>query len=201
MMKRLIVTALGVSYAIVFIVASFCAPIEINRLGNVERETCRLARQDRGSDGSSQRLFGCTGLSHEHANSRTARETNTSAKETTAPWKKKVDYPKNYLLVWTAKWCPKCPRMKVIGDKLKGEGFDVFYIDFDANKKKAKESNIAGIPVAIVYEDSEEVKRIIGVDKKTEKKVEAQIRKVLKKNGEEEEKEKAQKEPDNYEIY
>lgn len=90
--------------------------------------------------------------------------------------------------------------MKVIGDKLKGEGFDVFYIDFDANREKAKEAKIAGIPVAIVYEAKEEVKRVIGVSKNTEKKVEAQIRKVLKKNGEEEEKTE-QREPDNYKLY
>ncbi len=90
--------------------------------------------------------------------------------------------------------------MKVIGDKLKDEGFDVFYIDFDANRKKAKEAKIAGIPVAIVYEDKEEVKRIIGISKNTEKKVEAQIREILKKNGGEKEKTE-RKEPDNYKIY
>jgi thiol-disulfide isomerase/thioredoxin len=193
---------LGVSYAIVFIMASFYTSIKVNRLGNETGEAYRLGHQDKRSDRPGRQIFGCTGLSLVNSQTVRCQTPYTSAKEAAAPQqKKKVNYPANYLLIWTAKWCPKCPLMKTIGDRLKAEGFDVFYIDFDAYRQEAKEAKIAGIPVAIIYEDGEEVKRVIGVSKKTKKKVEAQIRKVLKKNTEEEEKEKEERAPDNYDIY
>lgn len=104
-----------------------------------------------------------------------------------------INYPPNYLLIWAADWCPKCPRMEAIGDKLSKEGFDVFVVDFDVNRRMARKNKIAALPVAIVYTSSKEVKRITGISVQTEKRVEAQIREVLKKNKKEE--------IDNYDIY
>ncbi len=104
-----------------------------------------------------------------------------------------INYPPNYLTIWAADWCTACPRMKAIGDKLSKEGFDVFVVDFDANRRMARKNKIAALPVAIVYTSSKEVKRITGISVQTEKRVEAQIREVLKKNKKEE--------IDNYDIY
>jgi len=83
--------------------------------------------------------------------------------------------------------------MKTIGDKLKAEGFDVFYIDFDAERKKARSLGIKAVPTAIIYTDSKEVERIVGVTRWTKEKVEKCIREVLCKNIEES--------PPDYEIY
>lgn len=110
--------------------------------------------------------------------------------------KDEVKYPPNYLLIWTAKWCVNCSLMKTLGDKLEKENFDVFYIDFDKNEEKAKESMIGVLPTAIIYTDGEEVKRVVGIKKKTKKIVEAQIREALEKN----EKDKKEK-SDDYDIY
>lgn len=97
-----------------------------------------------------------------------------------------VKYPKNYLLVWTAKWCTSCARIKVIGSELEEEGFDVFYLDFDKNQEQASKDKIASLPTCVIYTNGKEVKRIVGT-----KKAETQIREVLKKN----------KKPCNYDIY
>lgn len=102
----------------------------------------------------------------------------------------KAAYPSNYLLIWTADWCVKCPQMVAIGKKLEEEGFNVFYLNMMANKKKAREDKIALLPTAIIYTNDEEVKRIIGFDPEAD--IEAQIRKVLKKNKDE---------PNDYDIY
>jgi thiol-disulfide isomerase/thioredoxin len=116
--------------------------------------------------------------------------------------KSEIAYPSNYLIIWSADWCPKCPQMQAIGNKLKAEGFDVFTLNFDANRETARRDKISGLPVAIVYTNSEEVKRIIGISMQTAKKVEAQIRGVLKKNKKEpDKKEPDKKEPNDYDIY
>lgn len=99
----------------------------------------------------------------------------------------KVEYPPNYLVIWTARWCAKCPTMKAIGDKLSKEGYDVFYIDYDKNVEEATEKHVQALPTAIVYEDYKEVGRIVGVSLRTKSKVENQLRQVLKKNEEEKE--------------
>jgi len=104
-----------------------------------------------------------------------------------------IEYPKNCLIIWTAEWCSTCSQMKTIGDKLKAEGFDVFYIDFDAERKKARSLGIKAVPTAIIYTDSKEVERIVGVTRWTKEKVEKCIREVLCKNIEES--------PPDYEIY
>lgn len=101
-----------------------------------------------------------------------------------------IDYPPNYLLIWTADWCIKCPQMIAIGKKLEGEGFSVFYLNMMTNKKKAREDRIALLPTAIIYTDNEEVKRIIGFDPEID--AEARIREALKKNKDE---------PNDYDIY
>ena len=94
----------------------------------------------------------------------------------------KEDYPSNYLLIWTAEWCVKCPQMEAIGKKLEKEGFSVFYLNMMINRKKAKEDRIALLPTAIIYTNNEEVQRIIGFDPEDKAGIETRIRGALKKN-------------------
>lgn len=182
---------MGVIYvSIVSIVAASSSFAEVDRVSMVNEETCQLAGQDRGSDRHSARLFGPARLPAipEYIDGKPVKyQMPISPKK----METKVEYSSNCLLIWTAKWCVNCAQMKVIGEKLKKEGFDVFYIDFDENEEKAKEDKIASLPTVVVYTGSEEVKRIIGVNRKTKKEAEAQIREVLKKN----------EEPNNYDIY
>jgi len=181
---------------IISTLASFCPSTEINRSGIVKGEACQLAGQDRRSDRYSERLPGSKRLPNipEYVDGQPVKYQMPPLPKQSEKAEAKVKYPPNCLLIWTAEWCSKCSRMKAIGDKLKQEGFDVFYIDFDKNKEEARESKIDGVPMAIIYTDSKEVRRIVGINQKTEKKVEVQIREVLKKNGEKEK-------PDNYDVY
>jgi len=162
-MKRKTITMIGAIYvAIAITVAAYGSLIEIGRAVIIEGPTHQLATQDKQSNGYTGRLSGSTRLS------------TVSEKE--------VSYPPNYLLIWSADWCPFCPRMKTIGDKLKNEGFDVFYIDLDTNQKQARKDKITSIPVAVVYATDKEVERFVGISQRTEARVEAQIRKILRKN-------------------
>lgn len=104
----------------------------------------------------------------------------------------KMKYPPNCLIIWTASWCNKCPKMKQVGDKLSKDGFDVFYIDFDKNIEEASEKFVRALPTAIVYTEYEETLRIVGIRNKDT--VEKQIRSVLKKN-------KKEEKPNEYRIY
>jgi thiol-disulfide isomerase/thioredoxin len=102
-----------------------------------------------------------------------------------------AEYPKNCLIIWTADWCSRCPRMKELGERLKAEGYDVFYVDFDTNKAEAREKGIKAVPTAIVHNGGEEVHRVVGITANNQRSVEAEIRKTLRKNDV----------PDEYEIY
>lgn len=188
-MKRRIIITIGLIYVtLAYTVAAFCPPVEVNRISAVEGQACEMVGEGRRGDEHSGRLLRPARLSKtsKHIDGKSAqyRPPATSAKEAAAKVATaEVKYPPNYLLIWTAKWCQYCPQMKVVGDKLKEEGFDVFYIDFDGNQKEAKKNSIALLPTAVVYTSGEEVKRVIGINPKVSKKVEAQIRGVLEKNG------------------
>jgi thioredoxin 1 len=93
-----------------------------------------------------------------------------------------TEYPENCLIIWTADWCSRCPRMKELGERLKAEGYDVFYIDYDKNKAKAREDGVKAVPTAIVHRGGEEVHRVVGITANNQRSVEAEIRKILRKN-------------------
>ena len=112
-------------------------------------------------------------------------KTRTTREETA------TEYPKNCLIIWTADWCPLCPRMKELGERLKAEGYDVFYVDFDKNKARAREDGVKAVPTAVVHKGGEEAHRVVGITANNQRSVEAEIRRVLRKNGV----------PDEYEIY
>lgn len=209
-MKQRTVNIIGVIYVtIAIVVASFCPSPKINRVSIIERPACKMVQENRRGDGYSERLPGSTRLPRvpEYIDGKPVKyqlpilskrgrgivtEEVTSKRTAIKKTEPEIKYPSNYLLIWTAEWCDKCPYMKAVGDKLKGEGFDVFYIDLEENEKKAKQDRIAGIPVAVIYTNKEEVKRVIGISEKTQKKQETRIREVLQKN---------EKESNNYDVY
>ena len=185
-MKRKLMTVLGVTL-VTFIatLAQICRPVEINRVSIVERQESRLALEDRGGDGNSQRLLGSQRLPKipEYIDGKPAKYQDPITKRE-ATEEAGVNYPDNYLLIWTAEWCGSCKGMKVIAEELRAEGFDVYYIDFDDNRDRARECSVTSLPTTIVYTDGKEAKRFVGIRKAE------QIRDVLKKN------EKA-----NYDVY
>ncbi len=169
----ILIVLIGVCYVSVnFTLAKSREVIPINRAVTSEGSFHQLATQNQQSDGHSERLPGSTGFA-------ATGPRRPWSSQTIAP---AINYPPNYLLIWTADWCSKCPRMKTLGVKLKNEGFDIFYIDFDINKKQAIKDRITAVPVAVVYTASKEVKRFVGISQRTEARIEAQIRNVLRKN-------------------
>lgn len=177
-MKRLLIT-LGVTLGtLIFALASIRSSVEVDRVGVVERQESRLALKDRGGDGHSQRLLGPQRLPRvpEYIDGKPAKYQAPVTKRQ-ASGEARVKYPDNYLLIWTADWCKYCKDMKVIAAVLRAEGFDVYYIDFDENRKKARECNVTSLPTTIVYAGGKEVKRLVGT-----RNAEKQIRGVLKKN-------------------
>lgn len=190
-MKKTIITTIGaihVTIAIVIIMATFCSFAEVNCSGMVEGKTYRLDRQNRRSDRYSERLPGPTRLPEipEYIDGRPVKY------QISYPLSRETEYPPNYLLMWTAKGCLPCVQVKIISEKLKEEGFDVFYLDFNKNQERAREDKIASLPTIVIYTDNDEVRRIIGINRKNKDDVEAEIREVLKKNREE---------SNNYDIY
>lgn len=182
-MKRKLMIVLGVICATTLIyLASICRPVEVNRVSVVERQESRLALEDRGGDGNSQRLLGSQRLPKipEYVDGKPAKyQSPIEKRQATA--EAEVAYPDNYLLIWTADWCGYCKEIKAVAEELRAEGFDIYYIDFDENREKARSCNVTSLPTTIVYTNGEEVKRLVGV-----RKAEEQIRDALKKNEKEE---------------
>ena len=186
-MKRLLIT-LGVTCATAFVyLAEIRSPAEVNRVSLVERQESRLALEDRGGDGDSERLLRSQRLPEkpEYIDGKPAKYQGPVAEGEAS--EEAVTYPANYLLVWTADWCSACKKLKAVTEELRAEGFDIYYIDYDENSKEAKKSGVKSLPTSIVYTDGEEVKRIVGTAN-----AEEQIREVLEKNA---------KEPSDYDVY
>lgn len=70
---------------------------------------------------------------------------------------------KNYVVLFTAKWCGACPRMKKVAEQLEAQGYIVFVVDYDKAEEWARSHKITHVPATLVYEDGKEVKRFVGV--------------------------------------
>jgi thioredoxin 1 len=70
---------------------------------------------------------------------------------------------KNYVVLFTAKWCGACPRMKRVAEQLEAQGYIVFVVDYDKAEEWARTHKITHVPTTLVYEDGKEVKRFVGV--------------------------------------
>jgi thiol-disulfide isomerase/thioredoxin len=139
-----------------------------------------MEQEDRRGDGYSQRLPGSQrspeaerqfGWRPEYLNKRT---NDTQAIETTA-----VTTPvfqPNCMILWTAEWCPACKSMYPIAKILQAEGYAVYVLDIDKNKKLAKEMRIQYLPTTLIRHRGVEVTRRTGVVTMDE------IKKTLTKN-------------------
>lgn len=72
------------------------------------------------------------------------------------------DCKKNYLVMFTAKWCSACPRMHRIMEQVKAEGYIVYFVDIDL-APNAAEFKITAVPTVIVMDQGKEVRRFVGV--------------------------------------
>ena len=69
------------------------------------------------------------------------------------------------LIDFSTQWCVPCKKMKPIIDEIKSENNNVkvLFIDADANKELVAKYKIQGVPVFIVFKNSEETYRKIGI--------------------------------------
>jgi thioredoxin 1 len=70
---------------------------------------------------------------------------------------------KNYVVVFTAKWCAACPRMKRVAEQLEAQGYIVYVVDYDKAEEWCREHRITHVPTTIVFDGGKEVKRLVGV--------------------------------------
>lgn len=79
-----------------------------------------------------------------------------------------------YVLFFTADWCPDCQFIKPAMPEIEQDFPDVhFYlVDRDENIDLAAELNIFGIPSFVVYQDGQEIGRLVNKDRKSKQQVE-----------------------------
>ena len=76
---------------------------------------------------------------------------------------KNGDCKKNYVVLFTAKWCRACPRMKVVAEQLRKDGYIVYVMDFDEAGDKIAPLKVTHLPTTLVFNEGKEVKRFVGV--------------------------------------
>ncbi len=80
----------------------------------------------------------------------------------------------NYVLFFTADWCPDCRFIKPAMPEIEKEFSDYTFIqiDRDENIDLCQELMVMGIPSFIVYKQGQEIDRFVNKDRKTKKEVE-----------------------------
>ena len=81
----------------------------------------------------------------------------------------------NYVLFFTADWCPDCRFIKPALPALQAEynQYEWVTIDRDENIDLCQELMVMGIPSFIVYKNGKEAGRFVNKDRKTKEEVEA----------------------------
>lgn len=79
------------------------------------------------------------------------------------------------VLLFTADWCPDCHFLDPFLPEIENDFSDLnFYnIDRDESMDIAKELNVFGIPSFIVYQNGEEIGRLVNKKRKTKAEVES----------------------------
>lgn len=79
-----------------------------------------------------------------------------------------------YVLFFTAGWCPDCQFIQPAMPEIEKDfsDFTFLMVDRDENVDLAAELNIFGIPSFVVYENGQEVGRLVNKDRKTKQQVE-----------------------------
>ena len=65
---------------------------------------------------------------------------------------------------FNATWCGPCKQMKPHIDKLASEGYAIQDIDIDQNSTLAESAEIRGVPTVAIYENGNEVERLVGYE-------------------------------------
>lgn len=90
-----------------------------------------------------------------------------------------LDHIKNgqYMLFFSATWCPDCTFIKPAMPDIEAEypEYQFIAIDRDENIDLAIELNVFGIPSFIAFRDGQEVGRFVNKDRKTKAQVEGFI--------------------------
>lgn len=78
-----------------------------------------------------------------------------------------------YVLFFTADWCPDCVFIKPEMPNLEEEfsNFTFLLVDRDENLELCQELMIMGIPSFVVYRDGQEVDRYVNKERKTKQQV------------------------------
>ncbi|MBA1393303.1 thioredoxin [Lactobacillus sp. XV13L] len=82
------------------------------------------------------------------------------------------------VLEFSADWCPDCRFLAQFMPQIEQDFKDskFFQIDLDGATDMAKELNVMGIPSFIVYQDGQEIGRLVNKDRKTKDQVEDFLR-------------------------
>jgi thioredoxin 1 len=74
------------------------------------------------------------------------------------------------LIDFSTQWCVPCKKMKPVIQEIQKENSNikVLFIDADANKELIKKHQIKGVPIFIVFKNTEEVFRHVGIISKKE---------------------------------
>jgi thioredoxin 1 len=67
---------------------------------------------------------------------------------------------------FTADWCAPCKKTRPIVEEMKKEGYQFQIIDADYEQLLAKRFEIKSVPTFILFENQQEVDRIIGAQTK-----------------------------------
>ena len=80
----------------------------------------------------------------------------------------------NYVLFFTADWCPDCNFIKPAMPEIERDFSDYQFllVDRDENIDLAADLGIMGIPSFVVYKDGKEAGRFVNKDRKTQDQVE-----------------------------
>ena len=80
----------------------------------------------------------------------------------------------NYVLFFTADWCPDCNFIKPAMPEIERDFSDYQFllVDRDENIDLAADLGITGIPSFVVYKDGKEAGRFVNKDRKTKDQVE-----------------------------
>lgn len=80
----------------------------------------------------------------------------------------------NYVLFFTADWCPDCNFIKPAMPEIEQDFADYAFllVDRDENIDLAADLGIMGIPSFVVYKNGQEVGRFVNKDRKTKEQVE-----------------------------
>ncbi|EKK20667.1 Thioredoxin [Fructilactobacillus florum 8D] len=83
----------------------------------------------------------------------------------------------NYLLFFTASWCPDCNFIKPAMPEIVQDfsNYTFLEVDRDANIELCKELDVFGIPSFIAFHDGKEIGRLVNKDRKTKAEIESFI--------------------------